>query len=355
MKFMLRVALQLLAAFFLLFVVVQSIVIATIYFIWPEAGSDENSLNRYAIFVQVLCVILFFLTLLVAGWYLGRPIYFIIVWIKSLANGKYDAPLRWEEIQPRKGGTLKRPYSVYRELFEHLQMLAATLQKNEEELRASERLKEEWIRGISHDLKTPLTYITGYSTILMNQEYGWSEAERREFLSIIQQKAIHLQELVHDLNENIQGQLPLKKDQTDLVELVRRAVADLSSAPWANGHSFKMDSDQRRIIADCDPKLLTRAIRNLLVNAVIHNPDGTEIAIFTSVVPGNIAEIKIEDNGVGFSQSGVHGDAATTSSGREGLGLSIAKQIVHAHGGELIVSSRPDEGTSIVMKLHVTI
>lgn len=353
MKFMLRVALQLLAAFFLLFVVIQAIVIATIYFIWPEAGSDENSLNRYAIFVQVLCAVLFLLTLLVAGWYLGRPIYFIIVWIKRLASGQYDTPVRWEDIHTRKSGTLKKPYSVYHELFEHLQMLAVTLQKNEEDLRGSEQAKEEWIRGISHDLKTPLTYITGYSTILMNQEYNWSEVERREFLSIIQQKAVHLQELVQDLNENIQGQLPLKKDKTDLIELARRAVADISSAPWANGHLFIMDSEQRRIIVDCDPKLLTRAIRNLLVNAVIHNPQGTEIAVFM-FVNGNTAEIRIQDNGVGFSESGVHGDAVTTSSKREGLGLSIAKQIIHAHGGELKVSSRPDEGTSITIKLHVT-
>ncbi|MCF6411434.1 sensor histidine kinase [Pseudalkalibacillus salsuginis] len=353
MKFMLRIALQLLSAFFLLFTVVQAIVIAAIYLIWPEAGADENSLNRYAIFVQVLCGVLFLLTLLVTGWYLGRPIYFIIVWIKRLANGQYDTPLRWEEIRRRKSGSLKIPYSVYREVFEHLQILAATLQKNEEDLRESERAKEEWIRGISHDLKTPLTYITGYSTILMNQEYNLTEVERREYLSIIEQKAIHLQELVHDLNENIQGQLPLKKEKSDLIELVRRAVADISSAPWANGHQFTMDSDQRRIIADIDPKLLTRAIRNLLVNAVIHNPEGTEIAVFISVEKGNTAECRIRDNGVGFIESGVQVDAATIPK-REGLGLSIAKQIIHAHGGELKMSSRPNEGTSITIKLQVT-
>jgi signal transduction histidine kinase len=351
MNFMLRIALQLLMAFFFLFIIIQAIAIVTARFIWPQAATNENSLGLFEIYVLALCAVLFLLTLLLIGWYLGKPVYFIIVWIRRLASGSYDFPKRWDEIHSRKSGTLKIPYAVYKELFEHLRMLAGTLQKNEKELQESEYAKQEWIRGISHDLKTPLTYISGYSTMLINKEYQWSETEQREFLSVIQQKAAHLQELVQGLNETLQGQIPLKKEKVDLVELIRRTVADVSSAPWATGHLFMMDSEPNSILVSCDPKLLTRAIRNLLVNAVVHNPEGTEIAVSISRINDLTAEIKIEDNGIGFSEALVKGDAAASSSERSGLGLSIAKQLVEAHGGDLNVISKPNEGTSLSIKL----
>ncbi|MFD0695790.1 sensor histidine kinase [Paenibacillus sp. GCM10027628] len=348
MNFTLRIALQLLMAFVGLFAFVQAILIVTLRFFWPQDTTTES----VGIFVFVLCSVLFLLTLLLIGWYLGKPVYLMMVWIRRLAGGNYELPPRWNEIHSPKSGTLKIPYAVYKELFEHLRMLAGTLQKNEKELQRSDQAKQEWIRGISHDLKTPLTYISGYSTMLINKEYQWSEAEQREFLSVIQQKAAHLQELVQDLNETIQGQIPLKEEKVDLVELVRRAVADVGSAPWATGHPFIMESAPDPLLVSCDPKLLTRAIRNLLVNAVVHNPAGTEIAVCVSRINHLMAEIRIEDNGIGFSEALVKGDAATSSQ-RSGLGLSIAKQLVEAHGGDLAVTSKTNEGTSLSIKLRL--
>ncbi|MCJ8012699.1 HAMP domain-containing histidine kinase [Paenibacillus sp. KQZ6P-2] len=351
MKFVLRIAIQLLAAFFLLFVCIQAVVIVAVRIFWPKIATDEGSLGIYQITVLALCAILFLLTLLLIGWYLGKPVYFIIVWIKRLARGQYDSPISFDEICSRKSGTLKLPYAVYKELFEHLQMLESTLQRNDKEKQESEQAKQEWIRGISHDLKTPLTYISGYSTMLIHSEYRWSEAEQREFLSVIQQKAAHLQELVQDLNETIQGQIPLKAEEVDIVELVRRTVADVSSAPWATGYQFMMDTEPDRIPELCDPKLLMRAIRNLLVNAVVHNPKGTEIAVRISCLNNGMTEIQIEDNGIGFSETSVQVNAATASAAHSGLGLSIAKQLIEAHGGYLIVTSNPNEGTSLSIKL----
>ncbi|MFD0618501.1 sensor histidine kinase [Paenibacillus sp. GCM10027629] len=354
MNFMLRIALQLLA-FFFLFVFMQMTTAMTVQFFWPQGVTNQNALTNDLssdqIYVLVLCSILFLLTLLLIGWYLGKPVYFIIVWIRRLARGQHDLPVRWDEIHSRKSGKLKIPYAIYKELFEHLQMLANTLQRNEKELQESEQAKQEWIRGISHDLKTPLTYISGYSTMLINAEYQWSETEQKEFLSIIQQKAAHLQELVQDLNETIQGQIPLKAVEMDIVELVRRTVADVSSAPWATGHHFMMDAEPGQISGSCDPKLLTRAIRNLLVNAVVHNPEGTRIAVRISQLHDRASEIRIEDNGIGFSQTLDKNDSTVKSSERSGLGLSIAKQLIEAHSGDLIVTSKPNEGTSLSIRL----
>ncbi|MBP0725423.1 HAMP domain-containing histidine kinase [Bacillus sp. RG28] len=347
MNFTLRIVLQLLLAFVGLFAFVQAILIVTLRYLWPQGETNTQSIG---LFVFILCSVLFLLTLFLIGWYLGKPIYFMMIWIRRLAGGNYELPPRWDKIHSRKSGALTIPYAVYKELFEHLRMLAGTLKKNENDLQKSEQAKQEWIRGISHDLKTPLTYISGYSTMLINKEYRWSKTEEMEFLAIIQQKAVHLQELVQDLNETIQGQIPLKKEKEDLVELVRRAVADVGSAPWATGHQFTMEPAPHAILGLYDSKLLTRATRNLLVNAVVHNPGGTEIKVCVSLLNNQTAEIRIEDNGIGFNEAIVKDDAAASSQ-HSGLGLSIAKQLVAAHGGDLVITSKRDEGTSLSIKL----
>ncbi|MCQ6268607.1 HAMP domain-containing histidine kinase [Fictibacillus sp. WQ 8-8] len=349
---MLRIALQLLTAFFVLFVCIQTIVIVMAWLFWPQLLLSVNSSANYEIFVVTLCAMLFLLTLLLIGWYLGKPVYFMMVWIRLLASGQYDAPHQWNEIHSRKRGMLKLPYAVYKELFEHLLMLASTLRRNEEALQESEQMKREWIRGISHDLKTPLTYISGYSAMLINSEYRWSVKEQKEFLSIIHQKAVQLQELVQDLNETPHGQIPLKAEEADIVELVRRTVADVSSAPWATGYLFTMDPEPDRIWVTFDPKLMTRAIRNLLVNAVVHNPEGTKIAVRISQLHDRTTEIRIEDNGVGFSEKLGQNDEDRASSARSGLGLSIANKFIEAHGGNLVVHSKPSEGTTVSIMLQ---
>ncbi|MCQ6264704.1 HAMP domain-containing histidine kinase [Fictibacillus sp. WQ 8-8] len=351
MNFMLRIALQLLLAFFFLFVCIQVIVIVTAWLFWPQMITDGKSSGTYEIYAVILCAVLFLLTLLLIGWYLGKPVYFIVVWIRRLASGQYDDPLRWHEIHSREKEKLKMPYSVYKELFEHLRLLGNTLQKNEKDLQNSERAKREWIQGISHDLKTPLTYISGYSTMLINAEYRWSKEEQREFLSLIQQKAAHLQELVQDLNETIEGEIPLKSKEADIIELVRRTVADVSSAPWAADYVFIMNSKPDQIRVFCDQKLLTRAIRNLLVNAVVHNPKGTRIAVHVSQLQDRVMEIRIEDNGIGFSKTLIKSNSALTTSERSGLGLFIAQQLIEAHNGELTIISKPNEGTCLSIKL----
>ena len=157
-------------------------------------------------------------------------------------------------------------------------------------------------------------------------------------------------ELVEDLNETVNGPIPLNAENTDIVELVRRTVADVSSAPWAAVYAFVMDSEPEQLSISCDPKLMTRAIRNLLVNAVVHNPENTRIEARIKLLDHRIAEIRIKDNGVGFNQLAAR-DTQPTSE-HAGLGLSIAKKFIEAHGGKITVHSSLGEGTSILIRLQ---
>ncbi|GIO52522.1 sensor histidine kinase [Paenibacillus cineris] len=352
MKFMLRIALQLLAIFIFLLICIEAIVIGVAWLIWPQLISSGNSSGHYEIFVTVLCLLLFLVTLLLIGWYLGKPLYHMVVWIRRLANGRYDPPPAWDNLRAGESGRLKFPYAIYKELFEHLRLLTRTLHLQDKTLREVEQTKREWIQGISHDLKTPLTYIAGYSAMLLHPEYRWSDTEQKQFLSVISQKAAHLQELVQDLNETVQGEIPLKAEKTDIVELVRRTVADVGSAPWAAEYLFSMDSDPDCIPVFCDTKLVTRAVRNLLVNAVVHNPAGTRITVWTSLYDDGTVEIRIKDNGVGFNETPTHRDDALHAFEPAGLGLSIARRFIEGHGGSLHVLSKPGEGSSITIRLR---
>lgn len=351
MNFMLRIAVQLLAIFLFLLICILSIVFGVAWLFWPQLIRTGNSSEHYEIFVVALCLLLFLATLLLIGWYLGKPLYYIVIWIRRLAHGQYVPPPEWDNLRSGKLGGLKFRYAIYKELFEHLRMLTSTLQQNDQTLREVEQTKREWIQGISHDLKTPLTYISGYSAMLAHPDYQWSDTEQREFLSVIQRKAAHLQELVQDLNETIQGGIPLKTEKADIVELVRRTVADVSSAPWAADYLFAMDADPDRITVSCDPKLVTRAVRNLLVNAVVHNPAGTRIMVRTARLYDQTEEIRIEDDGVGFNETLVNGDDSLPTLEPAGLGLSIARKFIEAHGGSLRVHSKPGEGTLLSIKL----
>lgn len=347
MSFMIRIALKLLLAFILMLAGVYVLLALFTVLIPSEftAGNLEG-------FVLVSGGFMFMLVLLVFGWYIGRPFYYMIVWVRYLAKGNYEAPVHWQAIHSeKKTGKLKGPYALYQELFDHLMILTSTLMQNEQDKREAEQVKREWISGISHDLKTPLTYISGYSSMLVDEGYPWSEEERKEFLYIIHQKANHLRELVQDLNQTVYDQIPVQREDMDLIELVRRIAADIISAPWAANYFLTIDSIPELLRIKSDSKLLTRALHNLLVNAIVHNPAGTEIKIGITLHESQMVELRVEDNGVGFSFNETIVDQEFPSSSRSGLGLSIARQLIQALDGELTISSQKNQGTTITIKL----
>lgn len=107
-----------------------------------------------------------------------------------------------------------------------------------------------------------------------------------------------MNELMQDLNLSFrleESHVPLEIENRDVVELVRRTVADVANAPWASGYHLTLDTSEARLHMRLDPKLFQRALRNLLVNSVIHNPKGTRIRVTVQ----KLTEVKIiiEDNG----------------------------------------------------------
>lgn len=144
MNFMLRIALQLLAAFIVLLICIQVIIFGVAWLFWPDLIRTGSTSNHYEIFVVVMCSVLFVVTLLLIGWYLGKPIYIMILWIRRLVSGRFDPPPGWKDLRSDDKGTLKIPYSIYKEVFEHLRMLGSTLQNNEKALVAMPNILQKW-------------------------------------------------------------------------------------------------------------------------------------------------------------------------------------------------------------------
>ncbi|WP_028552473.1 sensor histidine kinase [Paenibacillus sp. UNC451MF] len=318
----------------------------------PWMSEEQEKLVIFLVFVFGSILLCFIYCI----WYLGKPLVYLMQWIMRLANDVYEQPLARKSFY-MKNGKLKKPYQLYESLLLNMEKLTASLKHSAEERERLDELKREWGAGISHDLKTPLTYIKSYSAMLLSSCYSWSELEKTKFMQEIQHKSEHLEELIDDLNLSFRmdhQKIPISAETGDMVDFVRRIAADVASSPRASGHELYCDMNEEKIEAVYDAKLFGRVLYNLLINAVLHNPPGTVISISVRRSDERV-RIEIVDNGAGMDEETLRhlfnryyrGSSTNQKSEGTGLGMAVAKQLVLAHRGEIEVQSKPGEGTAI--------
>jgi signal transduction histidine kinase len=278
---------------------------------------------------------------------LAKPLVQIIEGIQNLSKGHFE--------------NVFQPKGIYKNVFQNLNHLSMALQANEIERRKIEKTREDWIANISHDIKTPLASIKGYSELL--QDYELEQEERKRYLDIIQDKSDYIERLIDDLNLTYRlksTSFPLKKKQEDLVEVVREAVINILNHPSFEDINLQFSSKMERLPYLCDADLMQRAIMNLIFNAIVHNAPNTEITVDIQTVEKFIC-ILIEDNGKGIAPEDLtnlftryyRGTNTGKTHNGSGLGMAIAKQITQAHGGNITVESEIGEGTMITLTFPI--
>jgi signal transduction histidine kinase len=273
---------------------------------------------------------------------LTKPLVNIVKDVKSLSEGEYSLE--------------RKEKGIYKEIYHNINNLSSKLESNEIERKNLDKMREEWISNISHDIKTPLVSVKGYAEILSSEEYDCTKEEVREYSRIIEEKSDYIKELIDDLNLSTRLKnkvLALNKKHTNVVSLVRGVVIDILNNPQNSNVDIDFSATREVIDIDIDEILIKRVITNILYNAIVHNDEN--VAIEVKVEKKDRVHIFIKDNGKGIQEEELkyifERYYRGTNTGKRhkgsGLGMAIAKDIVETHGGVINVESELLEGTKV--------
>ncbi len=211
---------------------------------------------------------------------------------------------------------------------------------------------------LSHDLRTPLTSIKGYATLLIDHNYEWEASERREFLDVIIQECEHIERLTASLLDATTEDKAflVRKELVLMPPLLSKIIREHSFG--SSGHRFVLDmpDDAREVLAD--PVGLEQVFRNLLDNAVKYSPEGSLVVMRARRVGGHVL-VSIADQGNGIAPQHLNRlferfyrikDGTSRISGT-GLGLPIARRIIEGHGGHIWAESTIGKGTTFYFKI----
>lgn len=224
------------------------------------------------------------------------------------------------------------------------------------ELRSIEYMRKDFIANVSHDMKTPLSIIEGYADILTRDDVP--EEEKRQCAAVIKKETDRMIGMTSNIlrisklsSKNIQT----AKNTFQLDEQIRQAVLLLE--PKWNERGISLDINLQELSYTGDEELLLLVWQNLLDNAIKYSHEGGSIRIDMGSDAKNV-QIRVTDCGIGISEEAKERifeqfyQVETSRSGEgSGLGLSIVKRIVDLHGGEIEVTSRPEESASFLVKL----
>jgi heavy metal sensor kinase len=221
--------------------------------------------------------------------------------------------------------------------------------------------QQRFIADASHELRTPLAILRGETEVALGKTR--TVEEYQESLRLIQEEAERLSRIVEDLfilaRQPIQSPTALIKTPVSLTELVKDCARAAQVLAVRKGVRLKLENDSMSIALNADEELIKRMILNLLDNAVKYTPEGGEISLVLARQNGS-AEIVVRDTGIGipeidqprvFERFYRVDKARSRALGGAGLGLSIVRCIVEAHGGKIQIESAGHRGTTFTVSL----
>jgi len=237
-----------------------------------------------------------------------------------------------------------------------------TVEKQLEELKELDKMKMEFLNITSHELKTPLTQIIVYLDLLQNEKQGKLNKSQKESLNVIFRNTKRLKNLIWDILD-LSGleskQIKFDMQPVKINDVIEDAIKDVNSSAKEKNITIHTNLDNFPLIEGDKEKLIS-VITNLINNAIKFTPKGKEISIETKK-RGYRLFVLVKDRGIGIAKKNlgkifnkfyqVHTGDERKYSGT-GLGLTICKGVIKAHGGEIWAESEPGKGSTFNITLY---
>nr|WP_256488143.1 ATP-binding protein [Deinococcus sp. HSC-46F16] len=269
-----------------------------------------------------------------------RPLRELLGGIRTLQRGQEPAPMRVAR-RDEFGEVLTAFGEMHREVVRQQQA------------------RRQLTADIAHDLNTPLSVIAGTLEAILDGTFKPTP----ERLGRLHRETQHVAQLVNDLrflSLADAGELPIHRQPTDLGEVITEAVGNVREVAAQKGVALRAAVPSVTLTADLDRVRIRQVIHNLLNNALAHTPPGGEVTVQAQAGPQGL-RVTVQDTGSGIAPEHLphvfgrlYRADPSRSVGGSGLGLSICKSIVEAHGGHIELSSAPDQGTAVTFTVPLT-
>lgn len=277
--------------------------------------------------------------------------------VKPITNG-IQALSTGESVYIRETGLLSEVAACINRTSEVLQSQKYQLQKKE-------TARANWIAGVSHDIRTPLSMVMGYAAQL--KDSGHLTDEEHKKAAVIVKQSERMRNLINDLNlvskleYNMQ---PIHLEKENMVAILRQVVVDFINMNIEDKHPIEWETDEQLMFCyiNADKALMKRAVSNLIQNCISHNEQGCKIYVHIITDESGTCTVTVADDGIGATDEQIETlnhaphymvcDENTTGQ-QHGLGLLIVKQIISAHGGTTVVGHSPWGGFSVKFTLPV--
>lgn len=253
--------------------------------------------------------------------------------------------------------------SANRVLERRIQERTAELQKALERVSELSQLKANFISNISHELRTPLTHIKGYLELLISESLGPITAEQKHALQVSQQSAGRLEELIEDLimvSLASRGELSVRLEEMDIRRIASLAVKSFMGRAQDRGVNLHAVIDDNVPLAQGDSQKIGWALSQLIDNGIKFTSAGGSVVVSVKREGENLIIVSVTDTGIGIAPNRLEeifepfhqlDGSSTRRHGGTGLGLSLVRQIIEAHGSMIEVQSVEGRGATFKFPL----
>ena len=292
----------------------------------------------------------------------GKPVLLgqALVELKLLERAELDQAVTEQIIQLRSA-----LQTANRTLERRVAERTAELQKALERVSELSQLKSNFVANISHELRTPLTHIKGYIELLVSESLGVLTEEQRHALQVSQQSTSKLETLIEDLimvSLASRGEMSIKQENVDIRRLANLAIKSHTPHAQERGVNLGAIIDENVPLVQADSQKLVWVLHQLVDNAVKFTPSNGRVVVNIKREGTNLVIVSVADTGIGIPAGRIDDifepfhqldGSATRHYGGTGLGLSLVRQIIEAHGSILEVQSVEGHGSTFKFPLLI--